>query len=62
MRTTVIMVFILALTGCSEYSSYTKCMVVEEQKGASNFTAAQYCNTLVQTNKIDCDSWGCKDN
>ena len=47
------------LTGCSEYSTYLECKVVEEQKGASQYSSIEYCKKLVDTGKIECDSVWC---
>lgn len=53
-------VFLILAVGCSNYSTYTECKVVEEQKGASSGTAREYCQKLVDAKKIECDSAWCK--
>lgn len=51
---------ILFISGCSRgYDTYTECTMVEEQKGASSFTAKQFCDRLVKDREIECDTSMC---
>jgi hypothetical protein len=40
------------LSGCSKYSTYDECRLVEEKEGASEMTAVSYCWELVKKGEI----------
>ena len=40
------------LAGCSKYSTFQECVLVEEKEGASQMTAAAYCHDLVKKGGI----------
>ena len=40
------------LAGCSKYSTYKECRLVEEKGGASTSTAVTYCYDLVEKGEI----------
>lgn len=49
------LVGLLAITlviGCSKYSTYDECRLVEEKEGATEMTAAHYCWELVKKGEI----------
>ena len=54
-KITLIAVLAVLMSGCDSYSTYTKCVLVEEQKSTSNTSAKNYCNTLVDKGEISCD-------
>lgn len=51
---------VVAICGCTKYTTYTECVLVEEQKGASHEAAAGYCLKLADQKKIECDGTECK--
>ncbi|MCW8855900.1 MAG: hypothetical protein OQJ95_00945 [Kangiella sp.] len=59
LKTISVMILLLILSACSDYSTYNECVSYKLEEGENRIVASTSCEREVRQGKIECDDSYC---